>query len=36
VRWGLTLDIFAAWLFTLPAAALVGAVFARLAVSVLG
>jgi PiT family inorganic phosphate transporter len=36
VRWGLTVDIFAAWLFTLPAAGLVGAVFAKLAVWALG
>jgi len=36
VRWGLTLDIFAAWLFTLPAAALVGAACARIAVGIFG
>jgi len=36
VRWGLTVDIFAAWLFTLPAAGLVGAVSAKLAVWALG
>lgn len=33
VRWGLTVDIFAAWLFTLPAAGLVGAIFAKIAVA---
>jgi len=36
VRWGLTVDIFAAWLFTLPAAGLVGALFAKLSVSIFG
>jgi len=32
VKWGLSLDIFAAWLLTLPAAGLVGALFAKAAV----
>jgi PiT family inorganic phosphate transporter len=32
VKWGLSLDIFAAWLLTLPAAGLVGALFATAAV----
>ena len=32
VKWGLSVDIFAAWVFTLPAAGLVGAVCAKLAV----
>jgi PiT family inorganic phosphate transporter len=32
VKWGLSLDIFAAWLVTLPAAGLVGALCAKLAV----
>jgi phosphate/sulfate permease len=36
VRWGLTVDIFAAWLFTLPAAGVVGALFAKLAVWIFG
>jgi PiT family inorganic phosphate transporter len=36
VRWGLTVDIFAAWLFTLPAAGLVGALFAKLSVAIFG
>jgi PiT family inorganic phosphate transporter len=36
VRWGLTVDIFAAWLFTLPAAGLVGAAFAKLSVAIFG
>lgn len=36
VRWGLTRDIALAWLFTLPASALIGALFARLAVAWLG
>jgi PiT family inorganic phosphate transporter len=36
VKWGLTRDIAAAWLFTLPASALVGALCARLAVAAFG
>jgi len=32
VKWGLSLDIFAAWIVTLPAAGLVGALCAKLAV----
>jgi len=32
VKWGLSLDIFAAWLLTLPAAGIVGALCAKLAV----
>jgi PiT family inorganic phosphate transporter len=32
VKWGLSVDIFAAWIFTLPAAGLIGAGFAKLAV----
>jgi PiT family inorganic phosphate transporter len=36
VKWGLSVDIFAAWLFTLPASGLVGAAFAKLAVWMLG
>jgi PiT family inorganic phosphate transporter len=32
VKWGLSLDIFAAWILTLPAAGLVGALFAKLAI----
>ena len=32
VKWGLSIDIFAAWIFTLPAAGLIGAAFAKLAV----
>ena len=36
VKWGLSLDIFAAWLLTLPAAGLVGALFAKAAVSIFG
>jgi phosphate/sulfate permease len=32
VRWGLTRDIALAWLFTLPAAGLIGALCARAAV----
>jgi PiT family inorganic phosphate transporter len=36
VKWGLTRDIAAAWLFTLPASALVGAACARLAVLLFG
>ncbi|MEB2343771.1 MAG: inorganic phosphate transporter [Deltaproteobacteria bacterium] len=32
VKWGLTRDIAAAWILTLPASALVGAAFAKLAV----
>lgn len=32
VKWGLTRDIAAAWIFTLPASALIGAAFAKLAV----
>jgi len=36
VKWGLTRDIAAAWLFTLPASALVGAGCARLAVLLFG
>jgi PiT family inorganic phosphate transporter len=32
VKWGLSLDIFAAWLVTLPAAGIVGALCAKLAV----
>jgi PiT family inorganic phosphate transporter len=36
VKWGLTRDIAAAWLFTLPASALVGAACAKLAVLLFG
>jgi PiT family inorganic phosphate transporter len=36
VKWGLSLDIFAAWLLTLPAAGLVGALFATAAVWIFG
>jgi len=36
VKWGLSLDIFAAWLVTLPAAGLVGALCARAAVWIFG
>ena len=36
VRWGLTRDIALAWLFTLPSSALIGALFARVAVAWLG
>jgi PiT family inorganic phosphate transporter len=36
VKWGLSVDIFAAWLFTLPASGLVGAACAVLAVRLLG
>jgi PiT family inorganic phosphate transporter len=32
VKWGLTFDILLTWLLTLPASALVGALFAKLAV----
>lgn len=32
VKWGLSVDIFAAWIFTLPAAGLMGAACAKLAV----
>ncbi|MCU0670466.1 MAG: inorganic phosphate transporter, partial [Myxococcota bacterium] len=32
VKWGLSVDIFAAWIFTLPAAGLIGAGFAKFAV----
>ncbi len=33
VKWGLSLNIFVAWVTTLPIAALVGAGFAKLAVA---
>lgn len=36
VKWGLSLDIFAAWIVTLPAAGLVGALCAKLAVWIFG
>ncbi|MCX5738935.1 MAG: inorganic phosphate transporter [Proteobacteria bacterium] len=36
VKWGLSLDIFAAWLVTLPAAGLVGALCAKAAVWIFG
>jgi PiT family inorganic phosphate transporter len=36
VKWGLTRDIAAAWIFTLPASALVGAACAKLAVALFG
>jgi PiT family inorganic phosphate transporter len=36
VKWGLTRDIAAAWVFTLPASALVGAACAKLAVVIFG
>jgi PiT family inorganic phosphate transporter len=36
VKWGLTVDIFAAWILTLPAAALVGAIGALAARALLG
>jgi PiT family inorganic phosphate transporter len=35
VKWGLSVDIFAAWVFTLPAAGLVGALCAKLSVALL-
>jgi PiT family inorganic phosphate transporter len=35
VKWGLSLNIFIAWVITLPIAGLVGALFAKLAVAVL-
>lgn len=36
VKWGLSLNIFAAWIITLPAAALLGAVCARIALAIAG
>jgi PiT family inorganic phosphate transporter len=36
VKWGLSLDIFAAWLVTLPAAGLIGALCAKAAVWIFG
>ena len=36
VKWGLSRDIFLAWIITLPAAAALGAVGARLALAIAG
>jgi PiT family inorganic phosphate transporter len=36
VKWGLSLDIFAAWIVTLPAAGIVGALCAKVAVWAFG
>ena len=36
VKWGLTLDILLTWLLTLPASALVGALFAKVSVLLVG
>jgi phosphate/sulfate permease len=36
VKWGLSRDIFVAWIVTLPAAALMGAVCARIALAIAG
>jgi phosphate/sulfate permease len=36
VKWGLSLNIFVAWVTTLPVSALVGALCAKLAVRLFG